>query len=143
MTSNYPQKRSRLRRDHQSLAQVHASLVEGPDYDQGNARMAYEFYDEFTELYPKDSKLPTADKGRADMQQMQAKSKIVVGDFYFKNRSNYSAARVFYHQALDKDPKGPVGTMANLRLAEVDAAEAKADRRCQARQKRPWYWWLE
>jgi outer membrane protein assembly factor BamD len=139
MTSNYPQ--SILASDATiSLAQVHASLVAGPEYDQANTKLAYEFYDEFTELYPKDPKLPTADKGRDDMRQMQAQSKIVIGDFYFKYRANFVAARVFYHQALDRDPRGPVGTTANLRLAEVDAAEAKAI--ADGPPKRPWYWWF-
>jgi outer membrane protein assembly factor BamD len=67
-----------------------------------------------------------AAKGLSDMKTMLAQSKIKIADFYFYKRDNYTAARVFYNEAITSYPDSPVAEKAKKRLAEVEVAMAKA-----------------
>jgi outer membrane protein assembly factor BamD len=125
LISDYP--RSLLAPDaYLRLAQAYAADVQGPSYDQGATRQAITYYDDFTIQFPNDPNLPTAVKGRDDMKTVLAQGKIEIGDFYFRKRDNYLAARVLYNEAITLYPGSDVAQLARARLAEVDAAEAKA-----------------
>jgi len=108
------------------LAQAHASLVEGPYYDQGSTRDSITYYEDFMILFPGDNTVVTAEKGLTDMKLVLAESKMKIGDFYFHRRDNYKAARVFYNEAITIYPGSSVAETARLRLIEVDAAAAKS-----------------
>jgi outer membrane protein assembly factor BamD len=56
------------------------------------------------------------------MKTMLAESKIKMADFYFYKRDNYTAARVFYNEAITAYPDSPVAERAKKRLAEVEAS---------------------
>ena len=56
------------------------------------------------------------------MRTILAESKIKMADFYFFKRDNYTAARVFYNEAITVYPDSAVAQLAKTRLAEVDAA---------------------
>jgi outer membrane protein assembly factor BamD len=58
------------------------------------------------------------------MKQVLAQSKITLGDYYFRKRSNYTAARVFYNEAITSYPDSEVANTARAKLAEVDARAA-------------------
>ncbi len=125
MINNYPQ--SLLAPDaYLRLAQAHASLVEGPYYDQASTKEAITYFEDFMILFPSDTGVKTADTGLTDMKKVLAQSKIKIGDFYFYKRSNYKAARVFYNEAITSYPDSEVAKTARTRLEEVDASENKS-----------------
>jgi outer membrane protein assembly factor BamD len=110
------------------LAQAHASLVEGPNYDQSSTKEAITYYEDFVILYPGDPNIATAEKGLADMKQVLAESKIRVADYYFKYRKNYKAARVFYNEAITDYPDSTVAARARTQLVQVDAMLAAQEK---------------
>ncbi len=103
------------------LAQAHAGLVEGPFYDQASTKEAITYYEDFMILYPSDSGVAAAEKGVDAMKKVLAESKMKIGDFYFYKRDNFTAARVFYNEAITAYPDSDVANRAKKRLAEVDA----------------------
>jgi outer membrane protein assembly factor BamD len=124
MINSYPQ--SLLAPDaYIQLAKAHQALVEGPNYDQSSSKDAATYYEDFIILFPNDASISTAAKGVADMKTVLAESKIVMGDFYFYKRDNFTAAKVFYNEAITNYPESPVAEKAKKRLAEVDAKIAK------------------
>ena len=60
------------------------------------------------------------------MKTILAQSKIYIGDFYFYKRLNYTAARVFYNEAITSYPDSPPARVAKKRLAEVAAKVSRA-----------------
>jgi outer membrane protein assembly factor BamD len=103
------------------LAQTHASLVDGPYYDQGATKEAITYFTDFMLLFPSDTNIATAEKGLDGMKTMLAESKIRMADFYFYKRSNFKAARVFYNEAITAYPESAIAQRAKTRLAEVEA----------------------
>ncbi|HWL14875.1 MAG TPA: outer membrane protein assembly factor BamD [Opitutus sp.] len=106
------------------LAQTHAQLVDGPRYDQGSTKEAITYFEDFLILFPNDANVPKAAEGLDKMKQVLSESKIVIGDFYFHKRRNYTAARVFYNEAITAYPDSPVAERARVKLAQVEASAA-------------------
>lgn len=102
------------------LAQAHASLVEGPYYDQGSAKEAVTYFEDFMILFPSDAAIADAATGLDRMKVVLAQSKMKIGDFYFYKRDNYKAARVFYNEAITAYPDSEVAKAAKLRLVAVE-----------------------
>ena len=124
MINSYPQ--SILAPDaYLKLAQTHASLVDGPYYDQGATKESITYYTDFMLLFPSDSGINAAEKGLDGMKTMLAESKMKMGDFYFYKRDNFRAARVFYNEAITAYPDSPIAARAKVKLAEVEAKAAK------------------
>ena len=142
MINTYPQ--SLLAPDaYLQLAKTHASLVDGPEYDQASTKDASTYFEDFMILYPSDPNISVAAKGLSDMKTMLAQSKIKIADFYFYKRDNYTAARVFYNEAITSYPDSPVAETAKKRLAEVEVAMARAQGKtvpdaAPAKKKRFW-----
>lgn len=125
MINNYSQ--SLLAPDaYLKLAQAHASLVDGPFYDQASTREAITYFEDFMILFPSDASVGSAEKGLNDMKQVLADSKMRMADFYFYKRSNYVAARVFYNEAITVYPDSAIAAKAREQLARVEAAATKA-----------------
>lgn len=103
------------------LAQTHARLVEGAFYDQAETKQAITYFEDFMIQFPNDTGIAAAVDGIDNMKQVLAESKMKIGDFYFYKRSNYTAARVFYNEAITAYPDSPVAKRAKVRLADVDA----------------------
>jgi outer membrane protein assembly factor BamD len=123
MVNNYGQ--SLLAPDaYLKLAQTHASLVDGPFYDQGATKESITYFTDFMLLFPSDSNIALAEKGLDGMKTMLAESKIRMADFYFYKRSNFKAARVFYNEAITAYPESAIAGKAKARLAEVEAKAA-------------------
>jgi outer membrane protein assembly factor BamD len=106
------------------LAQTHASLVDGPYYDQGSTKEAITYFTDFMLLFPSDTNIANAEKGLDGMKTMLAESKMRMADFYFYKRSNFKAARVFYNEAITAYPESAIAQRAKNRLAEVEAKAA-------------------
>ena len=79
-----------------ALADTFSSMVAGPDYDQGATREAISYYRDFLILFPNSNLITEGEEKLADMQDVHAQSKFVIGEYYFKRRSNYQAAEVFF-----------------------------------------------
>lgn len=123
MINAYPQ--SLLAPDaYLKLGQTHAQLVDGPAYDQASTKQALTYFEDFMILFPNDSNVSVAAKGLDNMKQMLSESKMKIADFYFYKRSNYTAARVFYNEAITAYPDSPVARRAKQKLAEVEAKAA-------------------
>jgi outer membrane protein assembly factor BamD len=123
MINNYSQ--SLLAPDaYLKLAQTHASLVDGPYYDQGATKESITYFTDFMLLFPSDTNIATAEKGLDGMKTMLAESKMRMADFYFYKRSNFKAARVFYNEAITAYPESAIAARAKARLVEVEAKAA-------------------
>ena len=106
------------------LARAHASLVEGAYYDQAETREAITYYEDFMILFPGDPNIGKAAQGLDSMKKILAESKIKIGDFYFYHRDNYTAARVFYNEAITAYPDSEPANVAKKKLAAVEAKAA-------------------
>lgn len=103
------------------LAQTHAQLVDGPNYDQGSTKEAITYFQDFMILFPNDQHVGTAAAGLDQMKQVLAESKMTIADYYFKKRKNLTAAKVFYNEAITAYPDSPVAERARQQLAVVEA----------------------
>jgi outer membrane protein assembly factor BamD len=119
------------------LAQIHEKLVDGPLYDQGSTQESIENYEDFLILFPSDPKVGDAEKGLARMKEMLAESRLKIGDFYYKKRARYTAAKVFYNEAITAAPNSAAAQDARKKIAEVEVAEAEADANRAAEAARP------
>jgi outer membrane protein assembly factor BamD len=106
------------------LARAHASLVEGAYYDQAETREAITYYEDFMILFPGDPNIGKAAQGLDTMKKVLAQSKIKIGDFYFYKRDNYTAARVFYNEAITAYPDSDAANQAKKKLVLVEAKAA-------------------
>lgn len=107
------------------IAETHASLVDGPMYDQSSTREAITYYEDYMILFPGDAGMANAEKGLAEMKTVLANSKLTIADYYFKYRRNYKAAKVFYNEAITVYPDSKVATEAREKLVAVEAKLAE------------------
>jgi outer membrane protein assembly factor BamD len=103
------------------IAELHASLVDGPYYDQASTKQAVTYYEDYMILFPGDAGMAQAEKGLAEMKTILAKSKLTIADYYFKYRKNYRAAKVFYNEAITVYPDSDVAAQAREKLVAVEA----------------------
>lgn len=103
------------------LGQTHASLVDGPYYDQASTKEAITYFEDFMILFPGDANLASAEKGLTDMKRVLARSKLIVADYYLKYRKNYKAAKVFYNEAITVFPDSDVAGEAREKLKTVES----------------------
>ena len=89
------------------------------------------YFTDFMLLFPA---IPTSRrcrgrKGLDGMKTMLAESKMKIGDFYFYKRNNFTAAKVFYNEAITAYPESPSPNARKLRLVDVEAKALRQDRR--------------
>lgn len=120
MINTYP--RSVLTPDaYLKIAQTHASLVDGPAYDQSSTKESITYFEDYMILFPGDGGMASAEEGLAKMKTVLAKSKLIMADYYMKYRHNLKAARVFYNEAITVYPDSPSADEARVKLAVIDA----------------------
>ena len=107
------------------LGQTHASLVDGPYYDQASTREAITYFEDFMILFPSEPTVSQAAKGLDEMRTTLAKSKMLIADYYLKYRRNYQGARVFYNEVITVYPDSPVAAEAREKLAKVEKLQAE------------------
>ena len=120
------------------LAKAHVALVDGPDYDPSATKNAITYFEDFMILFPDDTSIADAAAGLSDMKTMMAESKIKMGDFYFRKRHHYAAAKIFYNEAITAYPESPVAEKAKKRLTAVESAMEKASKNHPGKKKRFW-----
>jgi outer membrane protein assembly factor BamD len=120
MINTYPQ--SLLAPDaYLKIGQTYATLVDGPYYDQASTKEAITYFTDFMLLFPSDQNIAAAEQGLDGMKTMLAESKMRIGDFYFYKRDNFTAAKVFYNEAITAYPDSPIAGRAKKRLVDVEA----------------------
>ncbi len=102
-----------------ALAQTHASLVDGPYYDQESTREAITYFEDFMILFPGDPGLAEAQHGLDQMRTIFAESKMILADYQLKYNKNFQAARVFYNEAITSFPDSAVAGRARDQLVVV------------------------
>ncbi len=118
------------------MAQVQASLVDGPEYDQFSAKESATYFQDFLILYPKDPGVATAETGLHDMKTELAMSKMKLAEFYHYKRHNYIAAKIFYNEAITTYPNSAVADKAKARLEKIAPKLAEQEAAAAARANR-------
>ena len=116
----YPQ--SMLASDaYYNTAQTYSSLVNGAEYDQGSTRQAISYYEDFLILFPQSSYLGEVESNLATMEDLLARSRLNLGDFFYNYRSNNTAALVFYNETITIAPESEAAEEARARIADIEA----------------------
>jgi len=123
LINNYPN--SLLADDaYLSLAETFATLVQGPHYDQGATREAISYFEDFLIIFSDNMDLARAEQGLADMEDVYARSKLVIGEYYFKYRRWYGAAEIFFNEAITTAPDSPAADTARDYIVEIEKLRA-------------------
>lgn len=89
------------------------------DYDQTVASKAIGTFNDFATLHPDDKRVPDA-KARIEMLKTeQARGAYETAKFYEK-RKKWDAAKIYYNEALSKDPSSAYAEIARLRIQELN-----------------------
>ena len=116
----YPQ--SMLASDaYYNMAKTYADLVKGAQYDQGSTRQAISYYEDFLILFPESNYLGEVESNLNSMEDLLARSRLSLGDFYYNYRSNNTAALVYYNETITLAPESMAAEEARLRIADINA----------------------
>jgi len=107
-----------------SLAETFADLVQGPMYDQGATREAISYFEDFLILFSTNEQLARAEKGLAEMEDIYARSKLVIGEYYFKHRRWYQAAEIFFNEAITTAPDSEAAFTARGYIQQIETIRA-------------------
>jgi outer membrane protein assembly factor BamD len=107
-----------------SLAETFATLVQGPMYDQGATREAISYFEDFLILFSENEKVATAENGLAEMEDVYARSKLVIGEYYFKYRRWYQAAEIFFNEAITTAPDSEAAFTARGYIQQIERIRA-------------------
>jgi len=123
LINNYPS--SLLADDaYLSLAETFATLVQGPEYDQGATREAISYFEDFLILFSQNEQLIRAEQGLAEMEDVYARSKLVIGEYYFTHRRWFQAAEIFFNEAITIAPESQAAEGAREFLARIESIRA-------------------
>lgn len=103
-----------------NMAQTYASLVQGPDYDQGATRQALSYYQDYLILFPNGPDTATARAGVEKMRDTLAQSKYDLGEFYYRYRTDLQAASIFFGESITEAPLSPTAQAARAQLDRID-----------------------
>lgn len=104
-----------------NMAQTYSDLVEGPQYDQGSTRQAISYYEDFLALFPESNYLGEVESKLESMEDLLARSRLNLGDFFYNYRSNNTAALVFYNDTITLAPESAAAEEARLRIQDIEA----------------------
>lgn len=108
------------------LAETFSELVSGPLYDQGSTREAISYYQDFLILFPDDPNVGRAEAGLSEMREIYARSKLVVGEYYYRHRNWYRAAEIFFNEAVTIAPESESADVARRYLARIEEFRRRA-----------------
>jgi len=118
LISNYP--KSMFAPDaYMQTAKVYDEMVAGPEYDQTPTRNAISFYQDYLVLFPKEAGVSQAEKGLDQMRDTLARSRLIMGDFFYYYRNNGVAASIFYNETITLAPNSPAAEEARIQLAKI------------------------
>ena len=105
------------------MAKVYRKLVSGPAYDQEPTKNAISFFQDYTILFPKESSVALAEEGLEQMQDTYARSRLIIGNFFYFYRNNGAAASIFYNETITIAPKSAAADEAREQLKKIDRGE--------------------
>lgn len=118
LINNYPEN-AYAQDAYLKMAATYSDLVQGEFYDQGATREAISYFEDFMTLYPGSSNTPEAEAGLSHMRNTLAKSKLFLGDFYYKYRNNNRAALVLFNEAITIDPQSTAAQDAQVMIDKI------------------------
>lgn len=89
------------------------------EYDQTIASKAIETFSDFSTLHQDDQRVPDAQKRIESLKTEQARGAYETAKFYEK-RNKLVAAKIYYNEALNKDPSSVYAEIARLRIEELN-----------------------
>jgi outer membrane protein assembly factor BamD len=89
------------------------------DYDQTVASKAIVTFSDFNTLHPDDKRVPDAKARIEILRTEQSRGAYETAKFYEK-RGKWEAARIYYNDALNKDPSSVYAEIARLRIQELN-----------------------
>ena len=104
-----------------NMAETYANLVKGPAYDQGSTRDAISYYEDYLILFPESEYLGEVESNLRGMEDLLARSKLNLGDFYYNYRSNNTAALVYYNETVTIAPDSEAADEARQRIESIEA----------------------
>ncbi len=105
------------------MAKIYNNLVQGAEYDQFSTKKAIAFYQDYLILFPQEAGISNAEKSLDNMRDTYARSRLVMGDFYYYYRTDNKAASIFYNEAITLAPDSPAATEARKQLAKIDKGQ--------------------
>ena len=88
------------------------------EYDQSIAGQAIATFTDFITLYPRDARVPEAQKHIAALRTEQARGSLIVARFYEKKRQ-WDGALVYYNEVLIRDPQSTYAEEARKRIEQI------------------------
>ena len=70
-------------------------------------------------LFPKETGVSEAEEGLEKMRDTYARSRLVMGDFYYYYRNNHIAASIFYNETITLAPSSPAADEARAQLQKI------------------------
>jgi len=104
-----------------NMAQTYSNLVNGTEYDQGSTRQAISYYEDFLILFPQSSYLGQVESNLITMEDLLARSRLNLGDFFYNYRSNNTGALAFYNETITIAPESEAAEEARARIADIEA----------------------
>jgi outer membrane protein assembly factor BamD len=104
-----------------NMAETYANLVKGPEYDQGATRDAISYYEDYLILFPESEYLKEVEANLERTEDLLARSRLNLGDFYYNYRSNNTAALVYYNETVTIAPDSDAAQEAKQRIADIEA----------------------
>ncbi|MBC8189406.1 MAG: outer membrane protein assembly factor BamD [Puniceicoccaceae bacterium] len=104
-----------------NMAETYANLVKGDEYDQGSTRQAISYYEDFLILFPQSNYLGEVEGNLDAMEDLLARSRLNLGDFYYNYRSNNTAALVFYNETITIAPESDAAEEARQRITNIES----------------------
>lgn len=101
------------------MGDTYASLVQGPWYDQGATREAISYFQDYLILYRDDPNAPGVREKLHEARDTLARSRYLIGEFYYLYRNNPRAATIFLNEAITIDPDAPSAAQAREILAKI------------------------
>lgn len=102
------------------MAKVYRKLVEGPEYDQNPTRSAISFFHDYLILFPQEAEVSKAEEGLESMEDTLARSRLIMGDFFYYYRNNSLAASIFYNETITIAPNSPAAEEARGQLKKIE-----------------------
>ena len=106
------------------IAVCRAAISRGPAYDQGAAKEAQDKFEEFVREHPDAVLSEKAEKNIEELKEKEAEGNFNIARFYEKQKQ-YEAARVYYHEILNKYSDSPWAEKARERLEVLKRMEKK------------------
>lgn len=108
-----------------SLAETFSTLVQGPLYDQGATREAMSYFEDFLILFSTNEEVARAEQGLEDMEDVYARSKLVIGEYYMTHRRWFQAAEIFFNEAITTAPESDAANTARENIRRIEAIRAE------------------